>query len=260
MKSNTINGYRKIRNIYENNLTVELLAEYLKTCELHEDALAVKKEMSANDFDIYGVENGEKIIGFVKREDITKEGSIKEFAKNFRYDELISDSTSLTELLDIFQEREFIFILERNKVTRIVTVADLQKQPIRMLAFSLISLLEMYLTSVINEFYPDDRWTDKISELRLTKAKELLDERLEKNVALTLLDNLQLSDKGTIVRKTPKLVEKFGFESNNQCKEFFKKMEELRNNIAHSQEKIYHDYKGFIHTLLQIETVLRTGL
>ncbi|MBU8919361.1 hypothetical protein BGM25_25315 [Bacillus sp. FJAT-29953] len=256
MKSNALKGYRKLRDIYENNLTVELLSEEIKTCEAEDDAVAVKKEMFDRDFDIYGVNQCGKLIGYVKREDIKKEGIISEFVEDFHADKLISDSTSLIDLLDIFQEREFTFILEKNKVTRIVTVADLQKQPIRMLAFSFVSLLEMYIISVIKEFYPDDSWADKLTESRLTKAKELLEERLATNEALTLVDNLQLSDKGTIIRKTPKLVEKLGFESNSQCKEFFRKIEELRNNTAHSQEKIYHDYKEFIHILLQIERVL----
>jgi hypothetical protein len=260
MKTNTIKSYRKLRNIYENNLTVELLSENIKTCEINEDALIVKEEMANNDFDIYGVKRDEKIVGFVIREDITREGTINEFVKWFSSEELISDSTSLIELLDILQEREFIFILEKNRVSRIVTVADLQKHPIRMLTFSLISLLEMYLIEVIKEFYPYDSWTDKLTESRLNKAKELLAERLEKNEALTWLDNLQLGDKGTIIRKTPEIVEKLGFESNIQCKKFFKNIEELRNNTAHSQEKIYHDYKEFIHILLQIQTVLSTSL
>lgn len=257
MKSDTIRSYEKLRYIYQNNLTVDLLCENLNTCNFNDHSIDVKNEMVEKDFDMYGVEKEGKIIGFVRRDELDTKGIIGDFVKNFSSDDLISDSTSLIELLDIFQEWEYVFILEKNKVSKIVTVADLQKQPIRMLAFSLISLFEMYLISTIREFFPDDSWTDKLTEARLTKAKELLEERSKKNEALTLLDNIQLGDKGTIVRKTPQLVEKFGFESNQQCKDFFRNIETLRNNTAHSQEKIYHDYKELIAVILQIEKVLK---
>jgi hypothetical protein len=260
MISATVSGYEKLRHIYENILTVELLSENLNTCSLNENALDIKNKMIKNDFDIFGVRDEQRIIGFVKKDDLISDGEIVNFFRKFSSEDLISDSTSLIELLDIFQERDFIFILERNIVSKIVTVADLQKQPIRMLAFSLISLLEMHLLSLVKEYYPHDSWTTLISESRLNNAKKLLNERLETNEALTLLDNTQLGDKGTIVCKTPELVKKLGFESVNKCREFFRKIEKLRNNTAHSQNKIYHDNKEFISLILQIEKVIKTGL
>lgn len=255
MKSNTIKGYEKLMVIYEKNLSVDLLAEDIYTCSLYEDALRVKTEMIERDFDVYGVEENGKITGYILKEELS-EGMIEDFYRQFRSEELISDSTSLIELLDILRDRTYLFILEKNKVGKIVTIADLHKQPIRMLAFSLISLLEMLLISLIRDAFPNESWKEKLSEERLLKAKEMLNKRIVKNEALTLLDNTQLGDKGTIVRKTPELINQLGFNSNQKCKDFFKNVEVLRNNTAHAQEEIYHNYQELIDIILQINRVL----
>ncbi|WP_066304095.1 hypothetical protein [Bacillus sp. FJAT-29814] len=260
MKLVAMSGYEKLRHIYENNLTVELLAENLTTCNVDDQARDVKNTMSQKDYDIFGVRDKDRVIGFVKRDDLNSDQKIENFVRKFSADDLISDSTSLIDLLDIFQDKEFIFILERNSVSKIVTVADLQKQPIRMLAFSLISLLEMYLLSLIKGYYSNESWIPLLSESRLDMAKKLMEARMENNEALTLLDNTQLGDKGTIVQKTQELVDKLGFESKSQCRDFFKKIEKLRNNTAHSQQKIYHDNNEFIALILQIERVIKNSI
>jgi hypothetical protein len=255
LKTKTDRGYEKLRIIYEKNLGVDLLAEDIYTCSHDDNALTVKGEMSERDFDIYGVEENGKVIGYVLKEELS-EGTIQDFYRPFLSADLISDSTSLIELLEILKNRKYLFILEKNNITKIVTRADIHKQPIRMLAFSLISLLEMLLISLIKDAYPNDGWKEKLSAERLVKAEEMLKKRSEKNEALTLLDNTQLGDKGTIVRKTPELIRLLGFESNSKCKEFFKNIEDLRNNIAHAQEEIYHDYLALIDIILEIDKVL----
>ena len=255
MKAKTNKGYEKLKVIYEKNLSVDLLAEDLNTCNLHDSSPAVKQEMTEKDFDIYGVEENGKIIGYVLRDRLT-DGKVEDNYQTFHSGDLVSDSTSLIELLEILRNKNYLFVLERNKVTKIVTFADLQKQPIRMLAFSLISLLEMLLISLIREEYPDESWKEKLSKERLKKAEEMLKIRIEKNEALTLLDNTQLADKGTIVVKTDKLTEQLGFESKSRCKEFFKNIETLRNNTAHAQEEIYHNSAELIDIILELDRVL----
>ncbi|WP_040209202.1 hypothetical protein [Neobacillus jeddahensis] len=255
MNSRTIKGYEKLRAMYEKNLSVDLLAEDIYTCALDDHSLRIKNEMIERDYDVYGVKDKGKITGYILREELF-EGRVEDFYRQFRMEDLISDSTSLIELLDFLRERKYVFILEKNKVCKIVTIADLQKQPIRMLAFSLISLLEMLLISLIREACSEDNWKVKLSEDRLGKAEEMLKKRSEKNEALTLLDNIQLGDKGTIVRKTPHLIKQLGFDSTTKCKEFFKNIEVLRNNTAHAQEEIYHDYQELIDIILEIDRVL----
>lgn len=255
VKLRTLKGYEKLRHIFENSLTVELLAEEIKTCAPDENAKIVREEMEKYDFDLFGVlENGE-IIGYVKKSELGQ-GKINEYYYTFSSEVLISDSTSVLQLLEILKRRDYVFILEKDSVTKIVTVADLHKQPIRMLTFSLISLLEMYLVEAIRELHPNEEWKEKLNETRLSKAKKTWELRKIKNEELTLLDNTQLSDKGIIVRNTPVLLEQMGFSSKSKCSDFFSNIEWLRNNTAHAQEIIYHDNKELIQVLLQINRIL----
>jgi len=255
MKWKTIRGYEKLRDIFEDSLTVDLLAEELYACALEDDALYVHQELEQYDFDIMGVLDEGKLVGYVRQDELSL-GRIADYYHPFTSDELISDSTTLLELLPILEERDYVFLLEKNQITKIVTIADLHKQPIRMLIFSLISLLEMYLTEAIRELHPNGEWKEKITDNRLEKAQEVWVLRKSRNEELTLLDNTQLGDKGSIVKNTPELLEQLGFSSKTKCGDFFSSMERLRNNTVHAQEMIYDDNHELIEVILQINQML----
>ncbi|WP_216830296.1 hypothetical protein [Alkalihalobacterium elongatum] len=245
-----------LREIYSDNLSVPLIAEDLLACPLDGDALEVKQYMEESDFDFYGVESNGKIIGYIVRTEL-KDGLISEYVHPFEMDDLISESTSLIELLQIFKDKNPVFVLEKNQVKKLLTLADLQKQPIRMLVFGLISLLEMNLLELIKKNYPDDGWTQCLSDGRIEKAFEVYEKRKQKNEGLGLIECIQLSDKGTIIRKTPQLLEQLEFQSKKEVDRFFSSIEELRNNTAHSQEYVYDDFNDFLDSITRIEKLLR---
>ena len=56
-------------------------------------------------------------------------------------------------------------------------MGDIQKPPERMWLFSMITIIEMYLTRLIESHYPGNDWQEIISLGRLEKAKELIAER-----------------------------------------------------------------------------------
>ncbi|MDE5414194.1 hypothetical protein [Alkalihalobacterium chitinilyticum] len=245
-----------LREIYSDNLSVPLIAEELFACPLDGDALEVKQNMEEADFDYYGVENNGKIIGYIVRSEL-KDGLISNYVHPFEMEDLISESTSLIELLQIFKDKNPVFVLEKNQVKKLLTLADLQKQPIRMLVFGLISLLEMNLLDLIKKSYPDNGWTQCLSEGRIEKAFEVYEKRKQKNEGLGLIECIQLSDKGTIIRKTPQLLNQLEFQSKKEVDRFFSSIEELRNNTAHSQEYVYDDFNDFLDSINRIEKLLR---
>ncbi|ULT54425.1 hypothetical protein L1999_14700 [Neobacillus drentensis] len=230
-----VSSYQNLRSLYEQNITVNSIAEHLDTCKLHDDANAIKQMMVTKDFDILGVEENGIVIGYVVREEL-REGTCKESYRRFSPTELVSESTSLLQTLFIFKEIERIFILEGNRITKVVTLADLQKQPIRMLLFGLISLLEMHLYRIINDYFPNDTWKHHLNSNRIKFAEDLYALRKSKNEAIQLSDCLQICDKRDIVLNEDSLREQLGIENKTKGKQFFKKLEELRNNLAHSQD------------------------
>ena len=191
--------------------------------------------MVLRDYDVIGVEENGMVIGYALRDDLG-EGPCKEYFRNFSPSELVSDSTPLLQTLFIFKNTERLFIIEGNRITKVVTLADLQKPPIRMLLFGMISLLEMHLYRIINSYFHDDTWKKHLSVKRIHLAEELFLQRKARNEAIQLSDCLQLCDKRDIVLSEQSLSELLGIESKSKGKDFFKKLETLRNNLAHSQD------------------------
>jgi hypothetical protein len=230
-----VSSYQSLRSLYEQNITVSSIAESFITCNLHDDALLIKEQMLVKDYDVIGVEDQGVVQGYVLRADL-KDGKCKDFFQSFGPTELVAENTPLIQTLFIFREHERIFILEGNRVTKVVTLADLQKPPIRMLLFGLISLMEMHLYRIIHDYFPEDSWRKHLSTKRLHQAEDLFYLRKARNEAIQLSDCLQLCDKRDIVLNEQPLRELMGIESKSKGKSFFKDLENLRNNLAHSQD------------------------
>src|SRR5690625_1862697 len=208
-----------LKYIFDKSLDVRLIAEDIDYCYENDDATEIVESLSRHDYDVMGVKVNNRIIGYVKRTDLGT-GEISKYIKSFPTEKLISESTPLIELIEIFTNKSFVFVLERNQVTKIVTMADMHKQPIRLLAFSLISLLEMSLTEMIEHYYPKESWEDLINESRFKKALEMQELRAQKNEALSLIECTQFADKGTIIEKSIELRQRLKFPSRRKCKSF----------------------------------------
>jgi hypothetical protein len=229
-----VSSYKNLRSLYEQNITVNSISETMDTCHLNDDAEIIKNMMEIKDYDVMGVEDNGIVIGYVVRNEL-KDGICKEYYRSFSPIELVSDSTPLIDTLFIFKETDRIFVLEGNRVTKVVTLADLQKPPIRMLLFGVISLVEMHLYRIINDYFSDNTWKNHLSTFRINLAEELFSLRKSRNEAIQLSDCLQICDKRDIILNEGPLRERLGIESKTKGKSFFNKLESLRNNLAHSQ-------------------------
>lgn len=227
--------YLALKTLYETNITVESIAENLLVCDVQEDAMTVKTELASRNYDVIGVREGDEVIGYVEREEL-EEGTIRDFARLFQTREIIANSTPLMQFLHIFKERKRIFVLEKNEVTQLITGADLQKPPVRMLLFGYITLLEMNLGELISAKLPGGSWKSLLSEGRLNKAEALYQERLAKNEDLDLIECLQISDKMHIILNAPNLKAYFPMSSKREGKRLSNQVRDLRDRIAHSNE------------------------
>ena len=63
------------------------------------------------------------------------------------------------------------------RVYGILTWTDVQKPPVRMWLFGLITLLESAFTSLIEAWHPDASSTELVSDGRLRKARAIAEER-----------------------------------------------------------------------------------
>jgi hypothetical protein len=81
-----------------------------------------------------------------------------------------------------------------------------------------------------------------VSEARLEKARALLAERSRRNQKLDLFDCLQFSDKGQIIARNEAIRRLTVFPSRSQAEAATKRLEQLRNNLAHAQDILTSDW------------------
>ena len=79
----------------------------------------------------------------------------------------------------------------------------------------------------------------------MQKAQTLLEEQ-SRNQKLRLLDCLQFSDKGQIIARNEVVRKQTIFASRRQAEEVTKRLEQLRNNLAHSQDIPASDWSTII--------------
>jgi CBS domain-containing protein len=245
---------RDLREIFERSITVKDIAEPLASFDVGSSIDDVHKFMDINDYDVIGVRKDGLIVGYAKKSDLLG-GKLARYS-NFKKEETFLDTAPLINVFEAFQRLERIFVFILGEVGGIVTRGDLQKSPVRMWLFGLISLIEMHLLRIIREYYPEDNWVDLIKKDRLDKAKKLLGERQRRNVAIDLADCLQFCDKRVIILRNKEIQGKLCV-SKASCESFLEDIEKLRNNLAHAQDIITGNWPDIIDLARNAEEFLQ---
>jgi len=251
-----------IQDLWERSLTAKTIAVPLESLSKNDDvqnALAIKKEKH---FDVIGIrDDNDHVIGYLDIGLIEhlSDGVCNDYCLPFDIQNVVSLHTPLKDSLIKIQSKDRLFVLGDKGVSHIITLADLHKQPVRMLLFSLISLIEMSLSVLITKEFPNGEWQGHIPENRLKRAKGIFDDRKRKNQECSLIDCLQISDKSTILRKNG-YAETWGFETKKQAKTFFKNLNKLRDNLAHSQQTVWEDITQLTSIHSKAEEILEINV
>lgn len=226
-----------LRQVFDRGVSIRYIAEPFASFDALRNATDVRAFMEAKDFDVVGVRQEGTVVGYVDRADL-QEGTLEQHMKQFNKRDLLDDRSPMLKALDLLSSSPQVFVVVMGEVWGIITKGDLQKAPVRMWLFGMLSLLEMQFLRLIRAVYPEDEWKGLISEDRLTKAKALLQERQQRNEAIDLADCLQFADKRTIMLKNDSLRHALGFSSKREGKRVLKDLEHLRDELAHAQDFI----------------------
>jgi len=248
---------QNLRELFEQNISVRHIAEPLTSFDYELPVSTVFSFMKKHDYDVVGVRRDGLVIGYIEQAPHATGDSISKLVIPFSSTDLVDDTTPLLVALSLMRQSPRLFVRVLGQVGGIVTHGDLQKAPVRMWLFGLISLVEMQLLRLIREAYPDDAWKQFITPKRLGLAEKVLADRQQRNAAIDLADCLQLSDKREIILGSDVLRDVVGFAAKKHGETLLTELEQVRNNLAHAQDIVTGYWPQIVDMADQAETLLR---
>lgn len=261
-----LTGYRRkgtrmsdLCNLFETGVTANSIQEPLKYCLYTDSAIKVQAELKRLDFDIAGIKSSEDqpIREFIRTTSL-KNGNCGEATECIKVVDIIAESTALTEVLSGLKNKTHFFVLNGREITGIITKADLQKPPVRILIFGIVSLLEMHLTFLVRKYFADEKWREVLKPARIEDAKKLFKKRKERNEAIDLTDCLQYADKRVIALASKEIRDHLSLETKAVATSVLKSIEKLRDKLVHSQDIVSGTtWENLIESVLRAEKMLQ---
>lgn len=245
----------RLQRVFQQGFTVQDLARPLISFDDSAPADQVRALMEGQGIELAGVRSQGIISGTVVFSDLAS-GRCGDFARPIGDAQVVADSLPLAPLILRLQDHPWLCVTACGQIAGIVGRSDLLQPPARMWLFGMVTLLEMRFDRMIQTYCPNDSWKTCLSAGRIQKAEILLEERLRRNQRLALADCLQFSDKTQIIARSENLRGLTRFDSRRQVEEVGKRLEKLRNNLAHSQDIIADDWDTVVALAENLESVL----
>ena len=242
-----------LRRVFADGFVARDIAEPLVSFDASTAVSEVAELMERRNFDVVGVRKEGVVVGYVQRADLCGETCGERIRS---IEATISDSASFADVVLGLADSPRLFVRVLGAVGGIITMSDLQKPPVRMWLFGMITLLEMRTSRLIELKCQGDSWKQYLSESRLQKAEALLEERRRRNQNLELIDCLQISDKGQIIARNEEIRHLTRMQSRRQTEQAIRMLESLRNNLAHSQDIISCDWETIVWLCKEMEQVI----
>lgn len=197
---------------------------------------------------VVGVRHDGAVAGFALRENPDR-------FREFRPGQIVSDGAGFSEVILALSQHSLCFVRAFGDVAGVITRDDVEHPFMRMWLFGIVTMFEAQLASFIERNWPDGGWRSLVSEGRLAKAEAMLEERRRRGQQSSLLSCLQFSDKAQIMVEDQTMLETLGFTSRRAAHKVCKEFESLRNNLAHSQSIVTHDFAQIARLAGRIESL-----
>lgn len=248
----------QLHRFFKTGFTAADIAEPMVSWDSSTTAETVGKQMDILDFDVAGIRIGGAVSGWCSREDL-KDGRCIDHLRSFFDSSVVSAVAPLSDVISRLGCEPRVFVIAFGAVGGIITRADLQKAPVRMWLFGLVTLVEETFTRILRDRFPGDTWHGMITRARLEAAQRLHEERTRRNEHLDLADCLQFGDKGLILFKDEGIRMEMGFESRTRAKEVVRNLQKLRNNLAHSQDIVAGNLETIVALAGSMDRVLEVS-
>jgi predicted transcriptional regulator len=242
----------RFRRMFTELFTAMDIAETLFSFDMHSSCADAERVMRHHYQDVASVRSKGRVQGYIRLSDLG-EVACADCMRHFTADQVVDSDTTLSDVIHVLTRHDYCFVTLLEDVVGVIGRNDINKPIVRMWLFGLITMIEMRVVEIIQETLPDGGWQACLSTERVKKAQAMQAERQRRNQHCALLDCLQLSDKGRIIVEHPQLLELFGFDSKGTAKRIIKSTESLRNNLAHAQDIVTHDWAQIARLSRRVE-------
>ncbi len=216
---------------FEAGFRVSHIAAFgLATCCPSEEVISVLSKPALKDFDQIPVRDGKHIIGVLERGRGAPCGSVRDRMRPLDDSILVSSEEPLNRFLAALRGAPYRLVVGGSEINGIVTRSDVGKLPVRLVAFTLVTHLEVVMADAVREKYGDS--PDWLQLLRPDQRKTVEDrgeKRRRENLHIPLLELTGLGHKITTVGKLYGLT---GWESRRE------EVIGLRNSLDHASDFI----------------------
>lgn len=245
----------RLRRLFEEGFGALDVAEPLKHFSAERPAVEVRELLQSDGHAVAGVLRDGALLGYVRCEDLD-EGLLQAHLRPFRDRRILDDNAPLSAVIRAVHQAGYCFVRILGQPAAVVAKPDLEKAPMRMWLFGMITMLEAALTEAVQHFFPDEAWTEQMPAGRLEKAQALRSERVRRQQEADLLDCLQMADKVMVLMKDADVRRQMGVESRRETEASFKQIQSLRNNLAHGQPFVTHDWVAVVSLTESLEGIL----
>lgn len=177
------------------------------------------------DFSVIPLRQNAKLAGYFLRDS----QAVREIVLN----DLISDGTSLLDLVEIFEDREFSFVLTHREIAGYVHFSDLNHHLVKLTFYVILEALERHALSSIPQKNDREYLSKNLDPSRFTQIDKQY--KRDGDAARSLFNYLNVSD---ILRSAVK-AGTIQVDDN-----VIKTMKDIRDGAAHASENIVADFES----------------
>lgn len=229
----------------------------LRVFDARQEGDEVRGILNSAGLPVAGVARDGRVVACCRAEDLGR-GPCESFAVPLTDDAVVAEEEPLLKVVARLGTRPFLLVRGAAGFSGVVTHGDLQKPPLRMLLFAVVSIIELRWQEWIHDYFAsNDGWQACLAPARLEMARKLMDERNRNGWNLALADCLQFGDRATIILKTPELWTKTLFTSKNEAREKIRAIQRLRDDLAHSQDLLVDNWGTILDLAGWLEPALQ---
>ena len=249
------NGNKHLFRLFSEAFTAHHLAEPVRSFDASRPCKEVQAMMELHHLDIVCLREQGTIVGYARHDDLIGR-TCRENMRSFRDGQVVSGDSPFSDVIHVLTLQEYGFISILGEIAGAFSREDINKPVARMWLFGIITFVEMNVNKVISHHFPGDSWQSALTEERIQQAKALQAERNRRGQHCSLLDCIQLSDKGKVVISKEETLKMMGLESRRSAKKVIREMESLRNNLAHAQDIVTYDWGQIVRLTNRLEETL----